>query len=257
MDTIIAQAPYFLIVFIRLGAFITFVPFFDNPNFITLAKEGLAFFIALLIFPTLSTSGWVIPNHLLSYILLVTGEILVGILMGLIFMILLSALQVAGNLLGFQMAFTMASSVDMTFGDTSDVLTSFIVLIGTMIFLALGGDHYLLFSLGKSFDLLPPGSIASTQALIKNLSQLTLRSFELGFRLAAPAVILLLAIDVTLSFIGKAAAKIQIFFVGLPLKIAVGLFSMTLMLQFIVSIWGKEAAKLPDYFIHFFKLMRI
>jgi flagellar biosynthesis protein FliR len=59
-----------------------------------------------------------------------------------------------------------------------------------------------------------------------------------------------------MAIVGKAAAKIQIFFIGLPLKIAVGLFSITLMLQFMVSIWGREVSKLPEYFLHFLRLMK-
>jgi len=255
MDNIIAQAPAFMVVFIRVSAFLVFVPFFDNPNFVTVVKEGFAFLIALLLFPSIQTGNWSIPQNMLSYMMMMTGEVLVGILMGMVFLILLSALQVAGHLLGYQMAFTMATSIDMTFGESSDVISTVVVLVGTMLVLTFGGDHYLLYSLSKSFDVLTPGSIFVSKGLIKDLTHLLTRSFEMGFRLAAPAVILLLAIDMILSFVGKAAAKVQMFFVGLPLKIAVGLFCLTLMLGFIVSIWGKEIGKFPGYFLHFFKLM--
>lgn len=258
MDNIIAHAPYFLLVFIRVGAFMAFVPFFNNSNFFIMPmKEGFAFFLSLLLFPTLQTASWVIPGDTFSFMLMLSQEILIGILMALVFLILLSALQIAGHLLGFQMAFTMANVVDTTFGESTDVITVILVLVGTMLVISLGGDHYLIYSLGKSFDTLPPGSVFVSKALIKDLTQLMTRSFDMGFRLAAPAVILLLCIDVTLSLIGKAAAKIQIFFIGLPLKIAVGFFGLTIMLGFVVSIWGKEISKFPGYFMHFFKLLHI
>jgi flagellar biosynthesis protein FliR len=257
METIIAQAPYFMLVFVRIGAFMAFVPFFDNQNFIMEMKEGFAFLLALLIFPAITTTSWVIPKNMLGYAMMMGQEVLVGILIGFVFLLVLLALPVAGSLLGFQMAFTMANVIDTTFGDTSDVITTFVVLVGTMVAVTLGADHYLLYALGKSFEVLPPGTMGVSNGFIKDAVLMVTRGFEIGFRLASPALILLLGIDVTLSLIGKAAAKIQIFFVGLPLKIAVGLFCVTIILGFVVSIWGREVEKIPDYLLHFFKLARI
>ena len=182
---------------------------------------------------------------------------LIGILMGLTFLILLFSLQLTGTLLGFQMAFSMASAVDPSFEEDSNVMSVLLVMIGTMLFLNLRGDHYMLYALQKSFSILVPGSIAVTQNLITELSVMIIKAFEVGFKLAAPAIILLLAIDITLGLIGKTASKMQIFFVGLPLKIAVGLWSLTLIMGFIVTIFGKEVDKLPRYLIHFFRLMKV
>jgi flagellar biosynthetic protein FliR len=257
INTIVAQAPYFMVVFIRISAFMAFVPFFENQNFLIQVRVGFAFLLSLLIFPTISFANWVIPNNVLGFALVVSQEILVGILMGLTFLILLFGLQLAGLTVGFQMAFSMANVVDPSFGENTNVLSVLLVMTGTLMVLALGIDHYLLLSLGKSFDLVVPGSITVTKKLITEMSVLVIKAFEIGFRLAAPAIILLLCIDVTLGLIGKTSTKMQIFFVGLPLKIAVGLFSMTLILGFVLSIWGKEAMKLPEYLLVFFKLMKV
>jgi len=257
LNTIVAQTPYFMMVFIRISAFMAFVPFFNNQNFLMEARMGIALLISLLIFPTISISSWKIPDHVPGFLLAVSQEILVGILMGLTFLILLFGLQLTGRVLGFQMAFSMANVVDPAFGTNSNVLSVFLVMTGTLIIINLGGDHYLLYSLGKSFNILKPGSIAITRSLISDLSLMIIKAFEVGFRLAAPAVILLLCIDVTLGLIGKTSTKMQIFFVGLPLKISIGLFSFTLILGFVITIWGKEAAKLPEYLLRFFHLMKV
>ena len=257
LNTIVAQTPYFMMVFIRISAFMTFVPFFDNQNFLMEARMGISFLLALLIFPTLSVSSWVIPDNVPGFLLVVSQEVMVGILIGFTFMILLSALQLAGRLVGFQMAFSMANVVDPAFGEDSNIISVFLVMLGTLLVLTLGGDHLLLYSLGKSFSVLQPGTIAVTRTLITDLSTMIIKAFEMGFRLAAPAVILLLCIDVTLGLIGKTSSKMQIFFVGLPLKISVGLFSITLMLGFVLSIWGKEVARLPEYLLRFFSLMKV
>lgn len=257
MDALIAQAPKFMLVFIRIGSFISFVPFFENRNFIIPVKVGLSFLLSLLLFPSIDTSAWVIPTHVPGFLLTVTQEILIGILMGLCLMILLFALQFTGYLIGFQMAFSMANAVDLTFGENDNILSVFLVMLGTMLLLTMNGDHFLLYTLTRSFSLLIPGSIAVTRNLVDELSRMIIRAFEIGFKVASPAVILLLCIDVTLGIIGRTASKMQIFFVGLPLKIAVGLFSFTVILSIILSIWSKEVERLPREMMNILKLMRV
>lgn len=256
MEEIIAKAPHFMIVFIRMGAFIAFVPFFNNQNFLMTIKVGFAFFISLLLFPTMSTANWVIPTDTLGFLYVITMEILVGILMGLAFLILLFGLQLAGRMLGFQMAFSMANVVDTTFGANANVLSVFMVIMGTMIIVAMGGDHYLLYSINRSFDALAPGTLLVTRPLLNELSRLIVHAFEVGFKLASPAVILMLAIDLTLGLIGKTASKMQIFFVGLPLKIAIGLFGFSLILGFIASVWAKDIPKFPEIIFRLFNTMK-
>lgn len=257
MEDILARAPYFMIVFIRLESFLLFVPFFDNPNFSAIPiQTGFAFMIALLLFPAISTGHWVIPDNLLGYMYMMASEIMVGILMGLVLVILLFALQLAGRMLGFQMAFSMANVVDVTFGSDTNVLSVFMVMIGTMIFIAVGGDHYLLLTLKQSFTTLPPGAMTVTKPFLVELSKLVQHAFIVGFKLSVPAVILLLSIDVTLGLIGKTAAKMQIFFVGLPLKIAFGLFSFALIVGFIAEVWAKDIPGIPGVIISLMALLR-
>lgn len=257
MDQALAQAPLFFLVFIRISAFLTFVPFFNDPNFIINPKVVFAFFVSLLIFPAISTTSWVIPSNILGLLFMVTQEIFVGILIGLIVMILLFILQFTGHLLGFQMAFSMANVIDSTFGENSNVLSVLMMLVGTMLLISIGGDHYLLYSLKSSFELLPPGSFTVTKPLLKELSMYIVHAFEVGFKLAIPAIILLLCIDFTLGLIGKTSTKMQIFFVGLPLKISIGLFMFTFITGFIATIWTEEIVKIPGFLVELFKLMRI
>lgn len=256
-DKILAQAPYFVLVFIRISAFMAFTPFFREANFLMQAKVMFAFFLSLLLFPILPTASWVIPSEMLSFLFLVSQEILIGILMGLVVLILLFALQMAGDLLGFQMAFSMANAVDTTFETNANILGVMLTLVGTMMLLAVGGDHYLLYTLKRSFVLLPPGGFTATKPLLHELSRLIMYAFEIGFKLASPAVIFLLAIDVTLGIIGRATTKMQIFFVGLPLKIAIGLFMFVMILNFVSGMWLEDILKLPGMIARLFELMKV
>ncbi len=256
-ELVAVNAVPFMVVFIRISGFMLLVPFFNNKNFSSVIKVAFAFTTALLLFPGIDIKEWVIPTDIPSFILIMIQEILIGLLIGLVLLIMLFTLELVGHLVGYQMAFSMARAVDSTFGNQSNVISVFLVLTGTMLLLAVSADHYLLWTLKHSFTLLPPGSVLPSNELISSLNKMMTRGFEIGFRLASPAIIILLLLDVVLGIIGKTTPKMQIFFVGLPMKIAIGLFSITLTLKFVVSIWGREVGELSTRILKMFSLMRI
>ncbi len=251
------KAPYFLVIFTRITAFLAFVPFFKERAYTRAVKAGFAFMISLLLTPTLPIADWTIPTDLLGFLWIMTGEILVGIVIGFAFLALLLVLEIAGRVISFQMAFSMANVMDATFGTNSSVLSVILLMVGTLVVIMMGGDAYLLLTLKKSFTIIPPGMFASTKSLLHIMSNMIMHAFDLGFRLAAPAVVLLLCVDITLGLIGKTAQKMQIFFVGLPLKIAIGLFSFTLLLDFVGGIWAEEIYSFPKLVMEMLKSMRI
>ncbi len=257
MNYILKNLPFFMLVFIRISAFMVFVPFFNNANYILVVKVAFGLLMSILIFPVLNTSTWVIPDDILSFILLVTQEILIGLLTALVIIILLFALELVGHVLGFQMAFSMARAVDTTMQSQTNIIGVFLVLVGTILFLSFKGDHYIIYTIKRSFDILSPGLIIISKNLIKSLSQLVTNSFIIGFKLASPAIILLLFVDMTLGVIGKTSQKMQIFFVGLPLKISIGMFSISLILGFIIMIWKVHIDKLGFYLLKLFEFMRL
>lgn len=256
MEMILKELPKFIIVFVRFSAFIGMVPFFKNKAYSMTVKVSFAFLISILVFPALSFQGWVIPQDMLGFAILIAGEILVGVMMGFVLLILLFALELIGHMVGFQMAFSMARAVSPT-GSQTNVMGVILLMTGTTLLLALGGDHYLLYSLKDSFSEIPPGHIIVTRSLIREFSQMIVNSFTIGFKMASPAVVVLLSIDITLGIIGKTASKMQIFFVGLPLKISLGLFLVTIILGFVRVMWGNNISILPDTLNNLFKLMRI
>jgi flagellar biosynthetic protein FliR len=246
-----------MIVFIRFSAFVVMVPFFKNKNFSMVLKIAFAFIISLLVFPSLNISDWYIPENLLGFIIFILEEFVIGILMGLVILIILFILELIGHLVGFQMAFSMARAVDSTTNTQTNVIGVIFIWVGTMVFLAMGGDHYLLYSIKESFSVITPGHIIVTRILISELSNMIVNSFVMGFKMASPAIIVLLSIDITLGIIGKTASKMQIFFVGLPLKISMGLFIVTFILGFIKLIWSGVIDNLPEIFGNLFQFMRI
>ncbi len=250
------QAPLFMIVFVRTSMIFATAIFFNNRSIIAPVKAALILIISFLLFPVLPTANWIIPGELPGFLIFLLQEMVVGILIGYAIVILFMAIELAGRLLSFQMSFSMASTFDPTFGEQIDLVGAFLVFFSTLIFLLLGGDHLVLKTLAISFVMLPPGQVATGGNLIQLLIKLLNNAFLTGFKLASPAIVILLLVDLVLGIVGKASSKMQIFFLGMPLKVAVGLFCITGVLGFIITVWGRDVSHLPEAMSQMLELAR-
>lgn len=257
MDAILNQAPLFVLAFLRVGALFLATPFFNSNQFSAQIKVGFAFFITLLLFPSLPVASWPPVTTLFGLLAMAVGELVVGLMIGMMVLILLSAVELAGYLAGFQMSFTMAMAFDPNFGEQTNILSSFLSTFALLVFLGVGGDHSVLRVLADSFTRLPPGGLAFRREGLDLIAAWLTSAFNLGVRLSAPVVVVLLIVDVVIGVIGKMASKIQIFFVAIPLKVSLGLFLFSGMLGFIVTVWGREVGRLPDLMVRLLSLVSV
>lgn len=256
MEKVFYQAPLFFIVFIRISALTLMAPFFSDKSYTAFLKVSFSLFISLLIFPTLNISSWIIPKNILSFLIMVIQEGLIALLIGLSLSIIIFAIEFVGHLMGYQMAFSMARTVDASTGMQTSVIASFLIFCAIMLIITVGIDHYIIKVMRNSFDVLRPGNIAVKGNIILALSKLLGKSFVLGFKIYSPVMIMFLVLNITLGLIGKAAAKLQIFFISLPAKILLGLFAIVLIVRFMVDIWLDELKVLPEFIMKSFYIMR-
>lgn len=256
MDDVAAKMPVLLVILLRVSAVLVAVPFFGQRVFSVGIKMAFAFLVSLLLLPAAPAAGWPLPGSVLGLVAFLLQELVVGLSVGLTVLLLLTAIEVVGQLLSFQMAFSMSTVLDPTMGAQSNVISAVLVMAATLLFLMLGGDHIVLGALAKSFQVLPPGSLRVSRGALDLLHRLLSHALTTGVQLAAPVVILLLAVDFTLSLVSRAAAKMQIFFVGLPLKIALGLVGTGLLLGVVLNVWTREVNDLPRWLSSLFRLLR-
>jgi flagellar biosynthetic protein FliR len=97
-------------------------------------------------------------------------------------------------------------------------------MLALMVLLSIDGHHWFLMATVKSFASTPPGAFSFSPELLDLLLRLSANALTVGVTLAAPAIIVLLAIELALEFLGRTAPQLQVFFLGFPLKIGVGLW---------------------------------
>ncbi|WP_026674269.1 flagellar biosynthetic protein FliR [Alkalihalobacterium bogoriense] len=219
----INQLPAFLLIFLRVLAFFTVMPIFSYRNIPNQFKIGLAVFLAWIMFFTIEIP--IIPIDG-TYFLLIIKEVLVGLVVGLVAMMLLYAIQVAGGFIDMNMGFMIANTIDPQTGAQSPLIGGYLYALAILYLLAVDGHHLLIDGVFYSYEFipidqvfLPFGNENIIYFVIKSFSMM----FLIAFQMAIPIVGALFLVDLSLGMVARAVPQMNVFVVGIPLKITVGL----------------------------------
>src|SRR6202166_2269897 len=215
---------------LRIGCLMLFAPFLSSGSMPVQVKAGLTVALTVLLYPVYGAVQ--LESSALDWVRVCTGEVIVGLLLGLTVQFILEAAQMAGQILGVQAGFSLVSILDPQTQADSPVISTLIQLITLLIFLQLNVHHWLLRGLAASFAYLPPGFVVLNLGVTTNLLQAAGAIWLVGLQIAAPVVVATMLIDVTLGFLAKSSPQIPVLFLGLSIKTVVALtvLSGTLML---------------------------
>ncbi|MFC7745811.1 flagellar biosynthetic protein FliR [Lentibacillus kimchii] len=229
----LSAIPVFLLIFVRISAFFVTLPLFSYATIPTPFKIGFSFFLALIMYYTVDISG--VPVDY-TYFLLLMKEAIVGLLIGLLAYIILAAVQIAGGFVDFQMGFAIANVVDPQTGAQSPLIGQYFNIIALMFLLSVNGHHLLIDGIFNSFELIPIDAFIPfenagiAQFIIETFNQM----FLIAFQMAMPIVGCLFLVDVALGIIARTVPQMNVFVVGLPLKIFVSFVVIFLFLSLYV-----------------------
>lgn len=225
MDTILQGLPIFMLIFCRMSAFFVVAPIFASKTVPSSFKVGISAMIAFLILLIQGTDQ-VIPMDL-SYVLLIIREVLIGLLMGYVAYLMFTVIQIAGSFIDIQIGFGIANVIDPMTGASAPVLGNFKYMFATLLFLSMNGHHYLLDAVIRSYNWIPLSNDLFQRIYSGSLSDFLVRTFSqsflLAFQMAAPLVVALFLTDVALGFLARSAPQFNVFVIGIPLKIIIGL----------------------------------
>jgi flagellar biosynthetic protein FliR len=240
MELISQGFPVFLLIFCRISSFIVVAPVLSSKGVPNTFKVGLSFFISLLIYLTYGINQTITQD--MTYVLLIGSEILIGLLLGFVGYLMMTVVQTAGSFIDIQIGFGIANVLDPMTGASVPMLGNFKYMIAMLLFLSMNGHLLLLEAIFQSYDWIPisndffmrlySGSIS--EFLIRTFSQ----SFVLAFQMSAPLVVALFLTDVGLGFLAKTAPQFNIFVIGVPLKIFLGLIMLMLIVPSFSYIFG-------------------
>ena len=231
-DIPVAQLALFSFVFFRISAMLMTLPFFNSRNIPILFKAGLAVSMSMLMMPLLRGADMTATLGLPVLALRLMGEIAIGAVIGLAVQMVFAAVQMAGQLVGFQMSFAIANVVDPAGGNQVPLLSQFSHVLAMLIFLATNAHHLLLRALTESFELVPLLDFHYRPALVEQIMVLAGNMFVVAVKLGAPIIIVLLLTSVAMGLMARTVPQMHVFIVAMPLKIAVGFIFLGLALPY-------------------------
>ncbi|MEI3597135.1 MULTISPECIES: flagellar biosynthetic protein FliR [unclassified Oceanobacillus] len=228
------RLPILLLVFVRLLSFFIVIPLFSYRTIPMPFRIGFSFFLALILFQTIDTSILALDH---TYIFLVVKEALVGLLIGLIAFIIVSALQVAGGFVDFQMGFAIANVVDPQTGAQSPLTGQYFYMIALLFLLAVDGHHLIIDGIFTSYEFVPIDAYLPLheESIAEFIIQAFNYMFIIAFQMAIPIVGTLFLVDIALGIIARTVPQLNVFVVGLPLKIFVSFMAILIFLALFMT----------------------
>jgi flagellar biosynthetic protein FliR len=229
----------FLIVFVRLAAILVVIPFYGERAVLPHLRLALAFFLAIVVTPLVSDATFVEYSTFLGFTIAFLQSMLAGLLIGFIPMLLFTGIQVGGELRGFQMGFGIVSVMDPLSQNRMSLIAQFDYIIAFLILISLNGHLYFLQGIVKSFQFIPLAG-ASFQGLIgKQLIILSGKMFVIGVKIAAPILVAIMLTNVGLGILARTMPQMNIFIVGFPLQIGIGLITLGMSVPIFAYVFEK------------------
>lgn len=222
-DYTLGQLQIYLMVVLRTAGILFVAPVFGAKRIPVQLKIWLSLLIALAVTPTVAHNMVILPAHLLAYTVLLIEEVLWGILIGFACLLLFMGVQFSGQIVGLQMGFGIVNVIDPQSSAQVSIIGQFQYLLAILIFLAIDGHHFLLGALASSFDLLPPGGLHFSGQIGEKLIRMATGIFLLAIKIGAPVMVALFLTSVAFGILARSVPQMNVFIIGFPLKIGVGL----------------------------------
>lgn len=228
---------------IRIGALLITAPLFANLQVPVRVRILFSLALAVAVMPAV---GPVPAVDLLSVEAALIGaqELLAGMLLGLVLAMAFQAAAIAGETIGLNMGLGFATMVDPQSGMTLPVISQFLVIVASLLFLSLGGHLILIELLAESFRSLPVGGVGLARHDFLGVAAFASQMFAGGVLLALPAVAVLLVVQLAMGVMTRAAPQMNIFSVGFPVTMLVGFLALLLLVlpvlqPRLMELWGQ------------------
>ena len=220
-----------LMIGVRVSIVIIFLPFLGSGGISARIKAVLVIALTVLLYPVCSPAPASLAH--VNWFSFFFGEMIVGLTLGLSINFVFEAMQVAGQICGLQLGFSMESLIDPQTQAQSPTLSVLFYMIAVLIFLQLNVHHWMLRVLAESFSRVPPGSFVVNRGLPLELIRDSGIMLSLGAQIAAPITLAAIVIDVALGFMGRAAHQLPVMLIGISIKELVGIG----MLATVIALW--------------------
>jgi flagellar biosynthesis protein FliR len=223
----IAQAQLFFLAFARIMAVIIHVPVLGGQTIPNQVRIGLGFVLAMVLIPWQPLPADAASIGLIEYGISMGKEILIGTLIGYSADLAFGAIQMAGAGMSMGSGFESSRIFNPSMGDAGSAYDQIFVMTAMMVFLMIDGHHLVIMALARTFEFMPLNGSLPFGGL-ESVMTATSTFIVAGIHLALPVMTALILTDLTLGLLARVAPQVQVYFLGLPVKVVVSLLAMSL-----------------------------
>lgn len=235
MDLLLSN-PYkyldvFLLVFVRTGSLFISVPIFSNRNIPVIAKIGLTFFITTIVVNVIEVSAPVASTDAVGFGIVLLKEFFVGWIIGMGAYMVFAILTLAGQFIDYQVGFSMVNVFDPLSQIQLTITGTFYYYMVLLMILITNTYHFFIKAIIKSFEIIPIGQVVLSANLYDSFIGFMNELLLISMQIAAPFFFAMLLIDVILGILARTAPQMNLFVIGFPIKIFLGLTVMLITLN--------------------------
>lgn len=222
MTFTLEQFEFYLVILARISAFVYAAPFFSMNTVPQRIKIGLSAVLAYLVF-TISTYQPLAYSGSLGYLLLVAKNVLAGVVLGLFSNICTFILSFAGQIMDMQIGFSMATEYDPATKSTVSLTSNIYNYAVLLVMLVSRLHYYIVEAIVDSFELIPLNGVSLNTEIYKLMVQFIVDFCIIGFRIALPVFAAIMIANAVLAILAKVAPQMNMFVIGIQLKVLIGL----------------------------------
>jgi flagellar biosynthetic protein FliR len=235
MSFTIENLEFMLLILVRISTFIFAAPIFNMNTIPIRVKIGLSVFITILLFQVLDFTPL---NYVgvIGYAALILKEAIVGLVIGFVANICSTIVSFSGELIDMEIGFSMVQIFDPVSRVTTTITGNYYSYLIMLMMLVTNLHHFLIQAIVDVFTVIPLGGVQISANMYVIMVQFLADFFIIGFRIILPVFAATLLLNVVLAILAKVAPQMNMFVVGLQLKVFVGLFILLLIVGLLPTV---------------------
>jgi len=246
--------PGYMLTFFRITSMLMVMPVFGYVNVPVRVRLAFGFVLSLVISPVVTS--YVHIGNVEELLLGVSREIFIGLITGFGARLVFEGFYMAGSFIGRQVGLGIANVMDPSSRQQLPIVSNFWLVLLIVYFLTANAHYYLIEVLVRNFNVVPLGEGSLNAALGRHVVSGGSLFFSIALRMAVPAMVFLLLVDIAISFTARVMPQMNIFFVTLPLKIFTGIVVLIISLDIFQVVFGSFYGELVEYVNGILLLMR-
>ena len=243
MNITVESIESFLLILVRLSAFIFTAPIFSNSQIPRKVKACFSVFISMIIYNTVAVE---LPAYS-DVISFVMQEAIVGLILGFIISACMYIVNYAGRLIDMEMGLSMANMMDPSTRIQASITGAFYTQMVLLLLLITNMHYYILRAIVDSFKHVPLGGVVFHAGLYEIMQSFLVDFFVIGFRIVLPVFAAMLIVNVVLGVLARIAPQMNMFVVGMQLKIFVGLVILYIIVSTLPMVSDFIAVEMKKY----------